>query len=42
MDPTTGESQIVFVVPEKIGAGSYSLEVGNKVGRSLPFGFTVP
>ena len=41
MDPVTGESTIVFVVHKKIGAGTYLLEVENKVGRSLSFGFTV-
>jgi hypothetical protein len=42
MEPTTGVSEIVFVVHNKIGAGSYFLEVQNKVGRSLTFGFAVP
>lgn len=41
MDPTTGESTIVFVVPKKIGAGTYPLEVDNKIGRSLTT-FTTP
>jgi hypothetical protein len=41
MSPTTGESTIVFVVPKKIGAGTYPLEVENKVGRSLAT-FTTP
>ena len=42
MDPATGESEIVFVVPPKIVAGNYLLEVENKVGRSSSFDFTVP
>ena len=41
MDPTTGESTIVFVVPKNIVAGTYVLEVQNKVGRSLG-AFTTP
>ena len=41
IDPTTGESTITFVVHKKITAGTYGLEVENKVGRSLPFSFTV-
>ena len=41
MNPTTGESTIVFVVHKKIGAGTYVLEVENKIGRSLSFGFEV-
>jgi hypothetical protein len=35
MDPATGESTIVFVVHKKIGAGSYPLQVENKIGRSV-------
>jgi len=42
MEPTSGVSEIVFVVHKKIGAGSYVLEVENNVGRSLSVGFTVP
>ena len=42
MNPTTGESTIVFVVHKKIGASNYLLEIENKVGRSLTFGFSVP
>jgi hypothetical protein len=41
MNPTTGESTIVFVVPKKIGAATYALEVDNKIGRSLTT-FTTP
>jgi uncharacterized repeat protein (TIGR02543 family) len=42
MEPTTGESTIVFVVSKNLGAGVYGLEVENKIGRSLTFGFSVP
>jgi hypothetical protein len=41
-DPVNGESTIVFVVHKKISAGAHSLIVENKVGKSLPVGFTVP
>ena len=42
MNPATGVSTITFVVHKKIIAGTYLLEVENKVGRSLTFGFMVP
>lgn len=41
MDSITGESSIVFVVPKKIGAGTYPLEIDNKIGRSVTT-FTTP
>ena len=41
MNPTTGESTLAFVVHKKITAGPHSLSVQNKVGKSLPFDFTV-
>ena len=41
MDPTTGVSSLVFEVSSKIGAGKYGLEVENKIGRSVSFGFEV-
>jgi hypothetical protein len=41
MNPTTGVSTLVFEVSSKIGAGTYGLEVENKIGRSLSFGFQV-
>ena len=43
MDTTTGESTIVFVVHNKIVAGSYPLQIENKIGRSVSTTlFTVP
>jgi hypothetical protein len=41
MNPTTGISTLTFVVHKKLGAGKYFLEVANKIGRSLSFGFEV-
>ena len=41
MDPTTGVSTAKFIVHKKLGAGSYFLEVENKIGRYLSFGFEV-
>ena len=41
MDPTTGVNTLKFVIPNKIGAGTYGLEVENKIGRSVSFGFEV-
>ena len=41
MNPATGVSTLTFVVHKKIGAGTHSLEVENKIGRSLPFDFEV-
>jgi hypothetical protein len=41
MNPATGVSTLIFVVHKKIGAGPHSLIVENKVGKSLPFDFTV-
>ena len=41
MNPTTGVSTLVFEVSSKIGAGTYGLEVENKIGRSVSFGFEV-
>jgi hypothetical protein len=41
MNPTTGVSTLTFVVDDKIGAGKYFLEVENKIGRSVSFGFEV-
>ena len=41
MNPTTGVSSLTFVVHDKIGAGKYFLEVENKIGRSVSFGFEV-
>ena len=41
MNPTTGVSTLTFVVSNKLGAGKYFLEVENKIGRSVSFGFEV-
>ena len=41
MNPATGASTLTFIVHNKIGAGTYFLEVENKIGRSLSFGFEV-
>ena len=41
MEPTTGISALTFVVHNKLGAGKYFLEVENKIGRSVSFGFEV-
>ena len=41
MNPITGESSLVFEVNKKLGAGKYFLEVENKIGRSVSFGFEV-
>ena len=41
MNPATGVSTLTFVVHKKIGAGTYGLEVENKINRSLPFSFEV-
>jgi hypothetical protein len=41
MNPGTGVSTLTFVVHKKIVAGPNSLTVENKVGKSLPFDFTV-
>jgi hypothetical protein len=41
MNPTTGVSTLVFEVTSKLGAGTYGLEVENKIGRSVSFGFEV-
>jgi C1A family cysteine protease len=41
VDPATGVSTLTFVVHKKLGAGTYSLEIENKIGRSLSFGFEV-
>ena len=41
MDPTTGVSALKFIVHKKLGAATYFLEVENKIGRSLSFGFEV-
>jgi len=41
MNPATGVSTLTFVVHKKIGAGTYGLEVANKIGRSVSFGFKV-
>ena len=41
MNPTTGISTLTFVVHKKLGAGKYFLEIANKIGRSLSFGFEV-
>jgi hypothetical protein len=41
MDLATGVSTAKFVVHKKLGAGTYLLEVENKIGRSLSFGFEV-
>jgi hypothetical protein len=40
-DPATGVSKLTFIVHKKLGAGTYFLEVENKIGRSLSFGFEV-
>jgi hypothetical protein len=40
MDPVTGESTIAFVVHKNLGAGTYDLEVENKIGRGTT-SFTV-
>jgi hypothetical protein len=41
MNPATGVSTLTFVVHKKIGAGTYGLEVENKIGRSVSFGFKI-
>ena len=41
MNPATGVSTLVFEVTSKLGAGTYGLEVENKIGRSVSFGFEV-
>jgi hypothetical protein len=41
MNPATGASIVKFIVSDKIGAGKYFLEVENKIGRSVSFGFEV-
>jgi len=41
MNPATGVSTLTFVVHKKIVTGKHSLEVENKIGRSLSFDFEV-
>ena len=41
MNPTTGASSVTFVISKKLGAGTYALELENKVGRAVSAGFTV-
>jgi subtilisin family serine protease len=41
MNTTTGESNLVFVVPKGLVPGSYTLKVSNKVGTSVPILFTL-
>jgi hypothetical protein len=37
MNPTTGESTVTFIVHKKVGAGTFGLEVENKIGRAAAF-----
>ena len=41
MSPVTGASTAKFIVHKKLGTGTYLLDVENKIGRSVSFGFEV-
>jgi hypothetical protein len=41
MNPTTGASSVTFVISKKLGAGTYALELENKIGRAVSAGFRV-
>ncbi len=43
MDPTTGESNVTFTVPNRLATGSYDVAVSSKIGSTVVGGgFTVP